>query len=235
MSTDDDLVPEGFDLQSALRAESTTPAEDHPRCPQCGSVNLNPRAERAGVQAGDGKPWYCNNCKERVEAAEPVTDGGQDPSPRYEQTDHEIGTGDVVVDLVSGKSLQVVSRSTATAGEHPQTRSDKTAAMFGADEDDAVYNCVFLPDGEDVRPPSETYAYPEGRLLRYPVEQAADGTPLQTHLKAAFLEDLAETAAEQCRLSTLYNIVKEAYTEDLAEYIHEWAQASGAVENGGSD
>jgi len=154
-----------------------------------------------------------------------------DPWPRYQQTDHEIGTADVVVDLVSGKSLQVVSRSSVTAGDHPQLRSDKTGAMFGADENDAVYNCVFLPDGEDVRPPSKTYAYPESRLLRYPVEDADDGTHLQTHLRAAFLQDLAEAAGDQARLSTLYNIVKEAYSEDLAEYIHEWAEAAGGEDD----
>jgi hypothetical protein len=145
-----------------------------------------------------------------------LTDGGRD-LPRFVYDDEAISTGDIVVDLASGKALQVVGKSVQTVGEHPQTRSDDTAAMFGAHSAETVFDCVFLPDGEKVTPPTKTYAYPESRLLRYPVENATeyDGD-IQTWLRTAFLDELANAAAENDRLTAAVSkAVREAYGEDL--------------------
>ena len=65
--------------------------------------------------------------------------------PRFEVSDDEISTGDIVADLSSWKALQVVGKSEQTVGEHPKTRSDPSAEMFGAEPDETVYECIFLP------------------------------------------------------------------------------------------
>lgn len=147
-----------------------------------------------------------------------------------------IQAGDVVVDLASGKALQVVSKSATPAGEHDQTRSDATAEMFDADADEPVFNCVFLPDGERVSPPSKTYAYPESRLLRYPVEDAGDGKRIQHHLIAAILTDLAEavagTPADMADPDPgvqFARLVEDTYGTDLADIVHEYIEASGVT------
>jgi len=109
--------------------------------------------------------------------------------------DAEIGIGDVVVDLSRGTSLQVTSVASKHAGEHPNVRSDPTADMFGVDDHELVFNCVFLPDGDGAfSPPSKTYAYPQSRLLRYPVEEATSRARLQREWLTNLLEDLAVEA-----------------------------------------
>lgn len=144
--------------------------------------------------------------------------------------DAGIGAGDVVVDLTRCASLQVTSVASKRAGEHPNIRSDRTADMFGVDDDELVFNCVFLPDGDDaVSPPSKTYAYPESRLLRYPVEQATSNARLQREWLTNLLEDLAVTANElgaQHRIC-LREIVAEAFSDEVADLTEEFAAAAG--------
>jgi len=235
-----ELVPDGFDLKAAKSKTSTTPKDQQPRCPNCGSIDLCPRNLSTARSGEDGLDYYCGRCNQRVDAAEPVPDGGDKLiSDRYQTGDLAFGIGDVVIDLATGKSLQVVSKSTKTAGSHSEIRSDATAEMFGTDDGDPVYNCVFLPGGsDDVRPPSKTYAYPARRLLRYPVERAADGTNIQIHLRTAFLKDLAETAAEMDALEDLAAIVEKAYNEQMAEHARQWADAvrgGDELDDGGDD
>lgn len=87
-----------------------------------------------------------------------------------------IESGDVVVDLASGSPMQVVGIASQQAGDHPMVAGDAVGLMFGMDEDDVVYDCVFLPTpGDRLSPPTKTYAYPESRILRYPVENALEG------------------------------------------------------------
>ncbi|ADJ14519.1 hypothetical protein [Halalkalicoccus jeotgali] len=63
MSGSSDIVPEGFDLQEALYARSSTPHEEMRRCPYCESVCLTPNRSQIGRTPGADK-WYCTNCGE---------------------------------------------------------------------------------------------------------------------------------------------------------------------------
>ncbi|WP_254841108.1 hypothetical protein [Natronomonas marina] len=159
-----------------------------------------------------------------------ATDGGQD-LPRLEYNDTDISTGDVVVDLASGKSLQVVGKSTQSVGEHRETRSDATAEMFGADADEPVFMCVYLPNGEKVSPPSKTYAYPESRLLRYPVEDATEyAGDIQTWLRTAFLDELADGVARSgndSMAAELVALVGDVYDEEIAATFEEMIRSKG--------
>ena len=160
-----------------------------------------------------------------------VTDGGVPVSeelPRLEAADDdEISTGDIVVDLSSGKGLQVIGKSSMTVGEHPQTRSDATAEMFDADPDEPVFECVFLPDGEKVSPPTKTYAYPASRLLRYPVENATDHVGgVQIWLRVAFLNEIADAIVDHEAFgfqfeAELRELFGDAYSDDIAQLFEE--------------
>lgn len=88
----------------------------------------------------------------------------------------EIRVGDIVLDRARNKPLQVVAIATETAAEHDHIDvADPMAQEWGVADDDRVLECVFLPTGDDaVSAPRKTYAYPEGRLTRYPAEVALD-------------------------------------------------------------
>ena len=154
-----------------------------------------------------------------------------DELPRLEVSDDAISTGDIVVDLSSGKALQVIGKSVQTVGEHPQTRSDATAEMFDAAPDETVFECVFLPDGEKVSPPTKTYAYPESRLLRYPVEKAtAFSGGIQMWLRSAFIDELAEGVVDDLSFDTqfqeeLRELLADVYSPDLAATFEELVEA----------
>lgn len=162
-------------------------------------------------------------------------DGGRD-IPHFEVADSEISTGDPVVDLASGKSLIVVGKSSKTVGEHPKTRSDNSAEMFGADPEEPVFSCVFLPDGEKVRPPTKTYAYPESRLLRYPIENATDYSGgVQMWLRVAFLEELADgvrRSGNDALRRDLRSLIRNVYSEDIAETFEELIDSKVTTDGG---
>lgn len=57
-----DIVPDGFDLSKARNKRTTTPDEEQPRCPECGTTNISPKV---GNHIGSGKQrkpgdWRCN-------------------------------------------------------------------------------------------------------------------------------------------------------------------------------
>jgi len=161
----------------------------------------------------------CPRCGSEETAGRALPDGGRETS-RYETTDAEYRVGDVVVDLARGKALQVVSESAQRAGEHPETRSDRTADLFDVDPEEPVYNCVFLPDGDgSISPPTKTYAYPQSRLLRFPVEEATDNSSIHHHMRVATLIELAESADDRSRGSVFYSIVKDAYGGEAARTV----------------
>lgn len=142
----------------------------------------------------------------------------------------DIAIGDVVVDLSRGVSLQVVRLSTQRAGEHPDVRSDRTAAMFDVADSELVFDCVFLPDGTDaVSPPSKTYSYPQSRLLRYPVEEATDSARLQREWLTNVLEDLTVAAAEMDgrEQEGVHRAIEKAFGREVADIAQEFADAAG--------
>jgi len=211
--TDDGIeIPDGVDLSEGVvfRARGATVdhkpgSTDRPFYPAVDERHLQEEQEHGVIN--EELDAYEVSIKPYGEEAEvhqvavPATDGGRPeafPSDDLWSAyrDAEIGIGDVVVDLSRGTSLQVTSVASKHAGEHPNVRSDPTADMFGVDDHELVFNCVFLPDGEDaVSPPNKTYAYPQSRLLRYPVEEATSRARLQREWLTNLLEGLAVEAA----------------------------------------
>ncbi|WP_181693264.1 hypothetical protein [Natronomonas sp. LN261] len=209
--------------------------EKHDTCPECGEEYVGTDTTLAGDVLFIHQEDPLDYCElqpdtERSEGADRgdsiETDGGQE-IPRLEAAEGEICTGAIVVDLSSGKALQVVGKSAKTVGEHRQTRSDATAEMFGAEPDEPVYQCVFLPDGEKLTPPTKTYAYPESRLLRYPVENATEHAGgIQMWLRSAFIDELAEGVADDTSFSfqfeaELRELLTDVYSSDLAATFEE--------------
>jgi len=206
-------------------------------CEDCGT-------EFDADEAVEREPYHPGGMSEQTrqlldadpdEIGKPMTDGGRDhsfPSDDLwsDYRDAEIGVGDVVVDLSRGVSLQVTSVATKHAGEHPDVRSDRTAEMFDVDDDELVFNCVFLPDGDDaVSPPTKTYAYPESRLLRYPVEDATPNERLQREWLTNLLEEIvveADRLGEAHRESVL-DVVAQAFGDNIADLAEEFAEAAG--------
>ncbi|WP_276258101.1 hypothetical protein [Haloglomus litoreum] len=224
---EDDLVTDGGTVTCCPRCDSTNircnaggvafggePAADRWTCQDCSHGFAEPRE-----RDDEGESGHCRHGAAKAlldaDADDLVTDGGV----RYEPTDASLTAGDVVVDLASGQALQVVSVATQPAGEHPQTRSDGTAAMFDAAPEEPVYNCVFLPDGEKISPPTKTYAYPESRLLRYPVERATDGVGLQTHLRAAMLTQLCAATADEGEVDVVVGLARRAFGDQVADLL----------------
>lgn len=68
--SDDDLIPEGFDLKSAMYARSSTPQERMPRCPECGAVVIvkNVDAHPTGPEAE--ATYRCGQCREPFDSPE---------------------------------------------------------------------------------------------------------------------------------------------------------------------
>jgi hypothetical protein len=91
--------------------------------------------------------------------------------------------GSVVIDRSRNVPLRVVDVDHRPAGEHPQVDvDDPMARQWGVTAEDTVYDCVFLPTGEDaVTAPKKSYAYPESRLTRFPVEAALPEDPRRIH------------------------------------------------------
>jgi hypothetical protein len=245
--TDDGIeIPNGVDLSEGVvfRARGATVdhkpgSADRPFYPAIDEDHLEAEQEYGVIN--EHLEAYEVTIKTYGEAAEtyhvqvPATDGGRPEAFPGDDLwsdyrDAEIGIGDVVVDLSRGASLQVTSVATKRAGEHPNVRSDRTADMFGVADDELVFDCVFLPDGDDaVSPPSKTYAYPASRLLRYPVEQATSNERLQREWLTNVLEDLAVEANDLSanHRICLREVVSEAFGSDVAGLLEEFAEAAG--------
>jgi hypothetical protein len=59
-----DIVPEGFDLESAKAAITKSRADEAERCKECGHSGLEPRS--GGMQNKRAEVmWYCPYCQEQ--------------------------------------------------------------------------------------------------------------------------------------------------------------------------
>jgi hypothetical protein len=99
----------------------------------------------------------------------------------------DLHLGSVVLDRARNKPLRIVGRDNRLAGEHPNIDVDDAMAReWGVQPDDTVWQCVFLPTGDSddaVSAPTKPYAYPAGRLTRYPCEAAVhDAQRLHTQI-----------------------------------------------------
>lgn len=160
-----------------------------------------------------------------------------------------IRLGSIVLDRARNKALRVVSRDHRRAGDHPDVDVDDAMAReWGVTEDDAVYDCVFLPTGEDaVSSPKRPYAYPEGRLTRYPVETALDEDARRVHTQivieflATVLESAKTDKRAERRVGAIFETVHQADfeaevpAEVLLEEAEELADVATSMSGGGDD
>lgn len=161
-------------------------------------------------------------------------------------SEQSIRVGEIVLDRAQNAPLQVIDRLHVPAGEHEYIDvQDPLLQEYGVDEDSAVFECVFLPTGDDrITTPSKTYDYPEERLVRYPVEAALeeDAQRVRTQIIVEFLADLIE-ASEPVDQPTINRIVLDANgeigeeipSEVLLEQARELAEASGLIGGGDGD
>lgn len=98
-------------------------------------------------------------------------------------TEQYIRVGSVVLDRARNKPLRVVGKDHRIARDHPNVQvDDAMARQWGVTPEDTVFDCVFLPTGDDaVTAPRKVYAYPEARLTRYPVEAALPDDARRIH------------------------------------------------------
>ena len=122
------------------------------------------------------------------------------------------------------------------------------ARQWGVTEDDVVYDSVFLPTGEDaVSSPKRPYAYPEGRLTRYPVEAALDEnarrvhTQILTEFLAAVLESAKTDKRAERRVGAIFEMIHQADfeaevpAEVLLEEAEELADVATTMNGGEND
>jgi hypothetical protein len=155
-------------------------------------------------------------------------------------TEQFIRLGSVVLDRARNTPLRVVARDHRDAGEHPEVDvDDAMAQQWGITEFDDVYECVFLPTGEDaVSSPRKSYAYPASRLTRFPVEAALpdDARRIHTQIIIEFLAAILERAKTDKRadrrVGAIFEMVHQADFEAeippevLLEEAEEFADAS---------
>lgn len=93
--------------------------------------------------------------------------------------------GSVVTDARRGPTpLRVVASDHRSAGDHPDVDVDRPENLaHGVEPDDAVYECVFLPDADDdrVSGPRKAYAFPESVLSRVRCEAALEDGARRLH------------------------------------------------------
>lgn len=141
------------------------------------------------------------------------------------------------------QALQLVSRDNRRAGDHPEVDvDDRVNWEHGVDEDDVVWNCVFLPDADHrVSEPKKTYAFPESVLARYPVEAAEPATArLHTEVLVDFLAGLLVEADERGTGEEVRGAIIGAHdrtkalepTEQLLEFAEELAAAETFATSG---
>lgn len=68
--TNDDLIPDDFDLDAAKRAPSTTSDTDRVTCPECDSVSVCPNV-RVKPECGFSDretDYYCTRCNAHFDA-----------------------------------------------------------------------------------------------------------------------------------------------------------------------
>lgn len=164
------------------------------------------------------------------------------PSEQY------LRLGSVVLDRARNTPLRVVGRDHRDAGEHPAVDvDDAMAQQWGVTESDDVYECVFLPTGEDaVSSPRNSYAYPAPRLTRFPVEAALpdDARRIHTQILIEFLAAILERAKTDKRadrrIGAIFEMVHQADFEAevppevLLEEAEELADVATSM-NGGGD
>jgi hypothetical protein len=120
-----------------------------------------------------------------------MADGGVQQREEFEadveaqlgSTQTEPMAGGVAIDLVTRQPLFVRQVKYDDLREHYREEgynllTYKTHPFLPVTADDKVYECVFVNgDPERAHKVGDTYDFPEGRLMHFPVEQAWQGDP----------------------------------------------------------
>lgn len=141
-----------------------------------------------------------------------------------------IQLGDVCLDLVQGRPVQVIGVHDGDAADWSDRNNYDLCENYGnsrlgAAPSDAVFDCVYCSSAKSE--PSKDYAFPESRLLRIEHESAA-GERLQTRLIRQALADLF-AAANDDDVDTLGGIATKAFGEALARDALELAETRSEV------
>ena len=81
-----DTIPEG--LERAERAPSSTPEEEHRRCPVCGSVRVRKKIKRRDVPNARPEPFKCTSCYQHFE--KPITPNDPETMHGKSTTDDRV-------------------------------------------------------------------------------------------------------------------------------------------------
>lgn len=167
-------------------------------------------------------------------------------------SDKHIRLGSIVIEKAENKPLRVLDVAHETAEEHDYIDvRDPENKQWGVKPDDPVYECAYLttsgPD-DSTRPPSRTYAFPEGRLYRYRCEAALpdDARRIHTQILEEFLADVFTEllwhgasrdlkAVQDAIVRANERVDAEIPTEVLVEEAEEIAEASLASHSSGGD
>jgi len=176
-------------------------------------------------------------------------------------THDDIRPGDIVYDLGQQGSpkLQVVGVLAEDLAEYREREdfdisTHKNHPHLPVTEDDRVLACVYIPDDPGADPSGNNpYSFPEGRLARAPVENAAtDVEPVQDVLVRDLLEDLLVMASaidstgtiDESRVDVLLDVAGEVLdervvrdAEELARTRSDWQVSKDevALTDGGQD
>lgn len=94
------------------------------------------------------------------------------------RTHANLAPGDIAIDLVTRQPLYILNRTAHDLIEYYEREefdllSYKQHPFLPVRESDAVYECVFIGNIDDLHTSSKTYDYPAGRLARVPLERDA--------------------------------------------------------------
>lgn len=177
-------------IPTALLAYDTDVEAEHPDARERALDELNQFYQNP---LRDDEEVYLHWCRwetREVDLTQPMTDGGRiGRSP--------LVLGSIVLDATQNKPMQVVGVDHRNASDHPNVDvDDPIHRELGVTPTDPVFDCVFLPDGDDrLSTPTKTYAYPWGRLTRVPVEAALPEGARRIHTQI-LVEFLASVFAE---------------------------------------
>lgn len=145
-------------------------------------------------------------------------------------TEHNIGVGDVALDLAQGRPVHVIEATGQTAEEWSEAnsyslRENYGNSRLGTTSDDRVYEVVYCSSAKSE--PSKSYAMPESRLLRIETEAADNGLPVYQRVVRDTLAEVFETLQDNemgHRVDGLAGLLAARYGDDLVEGARELAE-----------
>lgn len=147
--------------------------------------------------------------------------------------DPAIQVGDIVHDLIERGHMRVLEHEGTVAEYRDRSDDDfdhttyKTHPLIGVTDDEDVYRCVYLSSDPSVGY-KQSYAFPESRLARAPVEEASKDLERPYHsIRRALLASLFANAEDEEELNTIYETAYRAgLYPDLVDEARELAEAA---------